>query len=93
MKPLPQLVVRAPSIFYGLGVLVFFLSFSSTLYEIYGGSFQYASPGDPLVRAALWRGFTSSFTESIYLAANGVLFHILLAFWDRYNAKGEGIGK
>jgi hypothetical protein len=35
----------------------------------------------PLVFAALARGFYQAALESLYLAANGVLAHILLAIW------------
>ena len=81
MTGLPPLVQRAPYLFYGAAVLFFFAAMALNMRELNAVPTSYDETMRPLVFTALARGFYQAALESLYLAANGVLAHILLAIW------------
>ena len=82
MSDLPLFIRRAPSILYGLAILFFVASFvlSVTDIQITG---EHAAEGDPLIRQAKLRALYQAALEAVYIAANGVVAQILLAFFDK----------
>ena len=87
MTRLPPLVLRAPYLFYGAAVLFFFVAMALNVRELNTMPTSYDETVRPLVFAALARGFYQAALESVYLAANGVLAHILLAIWQDGRAR------
>ncbi len=90
MTQLPSLVQRAPSFLYGLAILLFLWSFALSYNEISLTSAGTES-GDPVVRHAMLRGLYQATLDAVYVAANGVIAHILLAIW-RSGAPPKGGG-
>lgn len=80
MRDLPPIILRIPTIFYCAALLVFAASFGLTLLEV-NNTMQFAEGENPMIRAAMLRGLYQAAIEAIYIAANGVLAHILLAIW------------
>ena len=89
MKQLPDLLVRAPKIFYALAVIVFFATFWMSYYEVKVVQMPYSPEDNPIVRAALLRAVLQGFSEAIWIAANGILFDFLVRFWNRHAASSE----
>jgi len=89
MKQLPDLLVRAPKIFYALAVIVFFATFWMSYYEIKAVQMPYAPEDDLIVRATLLRAILQGFSEAIWIVANGILFDFLVRFWNRHAASSE----
>jgi hypothetical protein len=84
MKDLPRLVQRAPLFFYGAAILYLagslvltHLQLANAL-ETAGGS---AGAMDSYSRLALFNGWLQALESALYIAANGVIAHILLAIW------------
>jgi ABC-type spermidine/putrescine transport system permease subunit II len=77
---LPPIVQRAPGILYGLAILFFFASLGLTVHEL-SITMAHAEPGNPIVRQTMLRAIYQSALEAVYIAANGVLAHILIAIW------------
>ena len=79
MTSLPPLLLRAPRIFYAAAVIVFLASFALTYAEI-STTMAYAPAA--AAKLALLRGLYQAALEALYIAANGVLAHILIAIWQ-----------
>ncbi|WP_422343940.1 hypothetical protein [Parasphingorhabdus sp.] len=84
MNQLPDLLVRAPKVFYILAVLVFFATFWMTYYEVKSAQMPFGPEDSPVVRAALLRAILQGCLDSIWIAANGILFDFLIRFWNRH---------
>ncbi len=80
MTGLPRIIQRTPFIFYGLAILFFVASWLLTLNEI-NVTMGYGEPTNPAITHAKLRGLYEAAREAIYIAANGVLAHILVAIW------------
>jgi len=80
MNELPPLVQRAPSILYGAAGLFFLWSLGLTIGET-NITMAGAEPGNPVVRLSMLRGLYQAALEAVYIAANGVVAHILIAIW------------
>ncbi|HYI47983.1 MAG TPA: hypothetical protein VEX35_05900 [Allosphingosinicella sp.] len=84
MNGLPRIVQRAPLFFYVAAILYFIGSIALThlqlanALEAAGGS---AGAMDSYSRLALFTAWLQALESSLYLAANGVAAHILLAIW------------
>ena len=89
MNGLPPMVQRAPSILYGLAVLFFLASLSLGIYEV-SNTMGYAEPGNPVVRQAILRAVYQAALEAVYIAANGVVVHVLLAIWRNGARRPDG---
>ena len=87
MTDLPPMVRRAPYLFYGAAVLFFFAAMALHFREMNAVPTSYDEAMRPLIFTALARGFYQAALESVYLAANGVLAHILLAIWQDGRAR------
>ena len=90
MTSLPPLVLRAPRILYGAAVIYFFLAVGVTVMEMnvtMGGD-----QSSPFSKLMMVRTLYQASLESLYLAANGVVAHILLAIWQdgRIGRNGGG---
>jgi hypothetical protein len=92
MTVLPPLLVRIPVIFYVAALLFGVASFGLTLLEL-ESTRQFAPSHDPVVRLTLLRGLYQALLEASYLAANGVLAHILLAIWADGRSERRGGGQ
>ena len=92
MTGLPSLVQRAPSLFYG-AALIFFVSAVVLNQMELNSTMAYADPGNPMVMLARLRGLYQAALESVYLAANGVIAHILIAIWRDRRAPRDGGGE
>jgi hypothetical protein len=92
MTGLPSLVQRAPGILYGLAVLFFLASLGLALIEI-NNTATHVEPGNPIVRQAVLRAVYQAALEAAYLAANGVVVHVLLAIWRNGAARQTGGGE
>jgi hypothetical protein len=80
MNHLPPIIRRIPSIFYGLALLFFVAAWGLSLFEL-STTMPGVEPDNPVVRVAKLRGLYDAAREALYIAANGVLAHILLAIW------------
>ena len=80
MNGLPPLVQRAPSILYGLAILFFLASLALGISDI-NATMGYTEPGNPIFRQAMLRAVYQAALEAVYIAANGLVAHILLAIW------------
>ena len=80
MNDLPPMVQRAPAILYGLAVLFFLASLALGIIDV-NLTTGYAESGNPVVRQAMLRTIYQSALEAVYIAANGVIAHILIAIW------------
>jgi hypothetical protein len=80
MTRLPRLVQRAPALFYGAAVLFFLGSVLLNHLELQA-TMEFVNGSNPVVRLARLRALYQGALESLYIAANGVLAHILLAIW------------
>ncbi|MGB5485322.1 hypothetical protein [Parasphingorhabdus sp.] len=89
MNQLPDLLVRAPKIFYALAVIVFFATFWMSFYEVKVAQMPYGPEYSPMIRAALLRAVLQGFSEAIWIGANGILFDFLVRFWNRHAASRE----
>lgn len=90
MTDLPRLVQRAPQLLYAAAVLYFLASVVLTHFQL-EDAFQGAAPGtaDATTRLALFNAWLQAAEISVYLAANGVLAHILLAIWRNGRGRSE----
>ena len=91
MTTLPALVQRVPGIFYGLAAIFFLASVYLTMTEV-KATLGYAEAGNPAMRLAMLRGLYQGLLEATYLAANGLLAHILLAIWRNGSVRPLGGG-
>ncbi|NNC72183.1 MAG: hypothetical protein HKN78_04825 [Sphingomonadaceae bacterium] len=89
MKPVPGILRKAPTIFYVLAALYFVGDFGLTVMDVTAFEIGYSETSDRIVRSELLRGFLNAAVNAAFLAANGVLFEILLAFWDRFAANDK----
>ena len=87
MSSLPPVVQKAPYLFYGAAVLFFFVAMALHFREMNAVPTSYDETMRPLIFTALARGFYQAALEALYLAANGVLAHILLAIWQDGRAR------
>jgi hypothetical protein len=87
MTDLPKLVQRAPTFLYAAAGIFFFASLLLSLHEASGIPTNYDSTVRPLVLSALARAVYQAALEAVYLAANGVIVHILLAIWREGSAR------
>ena len=85
MTNLPQLVRRAPTIFYVAAISVFVASVALNHLEL-ATTMEFADGRDPIVRMARLRAIYQGGLDAVYLAANGVIAHILLAIWENGRA-------
>ena len=92
MNGLPPLVQRAPGILYGLAVLFFLASLGLALIEI-NNTATHVEPGNPIVRQAILRAVYQAALEAVYIAANGIVVHVLLAIWRNGAQRPDGGGK
>lgn len=92
MTVLPPLVLRAPRLFYAAAVLFFIWSFALTYFDV-NATLAYAEGSNPLIRLALLRGLYQAALEALYIAANGVIAHILLAIWQDVALRRNGGGE
>ena len=91
MRELPALLLRAPSFFYGAAILAFVCSIGLTMLDL-KAVMPEASRLEPLFRVGVLRGIFQSALEALYIAANGVVAHILLAIWSNTRAAAaEGV--
>ena len=90
MTSLPPLILRAPGILYGAAVIYFLLAIGVTLMEmnVTMGGDQSSS----FAKMMMVRTLYQASLESLYIAANGVIAHILLAIWQdaRIGRNGGG---
>jgi len=95
MMDLPKYLRRMPSVFYALAVIVFIASFSLAYYETFAagsfGSSEYYSFANPAIRGAILRALFAASIDAIWIAANGILFHFLLSFWDRFSERDSDV--
>ena len=86
MSELPRLVQRAPAFFYGAAVLYFvgYLVLTHLQSEQAGGVW------DSFTKLALLSAWLQAFEGAVYLIANGVVVHVLLAIWR--NGRGADAG-
>jgi hypothetical protein len=92
MRDLPKPVQRAPQFFYAAAILFFVASVVLTHLQL-GNAVQGLDPGtaDSMTRLTLLASWLQAAEGSIYLAAYGVLSHILLAIWrDRHDRSAPG---
>jgi hypothetical protein len=85
MSHLPPLVMKTPRLLYFAAAIFFLWSFGLTIGEI-NISGGYAMHEGPVLRLALLRGLYEAALEAAYIAANGVIVHVLLAIWARGRA-------
>jgi hypothetical protein len=82
MTDLPRLVQRAPILFYAAAAFFFVASFLINMAEANSIPTSYDGTVRPLVFQAFTRAIYQAALEACYLAANGVIAHILLAIWS-----------
>ncbi len=80
MIELPRYVRRAPSLLYGAAFIMFFGSLALSLYENFT-TIGHLGHNDPIITQIMLRTLYQALLDAIYLAANGVIAHILLAIW------------
>jgi hypothetical protein len=88
MTDLPPLVQRAPTLFYIAAMLFFIAGLLLNLREANSIPTSYDETMRPLVFQAVTRAIYQSALDAVFLAANGVLAHILLAIWRNGAARG-----
>ncbi len=81
MTDLPKLVQRAPAIFYAAAILFFIGSVVLLHLQLKGSHNGLGAPLDSYGQVALLNGWLLAAENSLFLAANGVIIHILLAIW------------
>jgi hypothetical protein len=82
MTELPRFLQRAPHILYVTAAIVFIIAFALNVIEMKQTA-AYSVPEDPLVTIAKLRIIYSASLDAIFVAANGLMIHVLLAIWDR----------
>lgn len=92
MTELPAILRKVPTIFYVLAAAYFLLSFGSTVIDANSVDTSYAPEMATAVRSELIRGFLLAAVDAILIAAWGVLFEFLIAFWNRSSNDNDGKG-
>ncbi len=87
MTQLPDLLRRAPKIFYVLSLIFAAASFGLGYWEITVYTSPYANPGDPTVRLALVKALFQALQEALYIVGTGALIDIAIRIWDKMDRK------
>jgi hypothetical protein len=82
MTELPRALHRAPRLIYAAAIAVFIFSVALGWSEL-SATHPYGEPENPVQRLLLMRILYQAGLDSIYLAATGVLAHLLLAIYLR----------
>jgi hypothetical protein len=85
MSHLPPFVMHAPRLLYSAAIFFFVWSLGLTWIEL-DSTMGYAGPDNAVVRLAFARALFQAALEAVYIAANGVVVHVLLAIWARGRA-------
>jgi hypothetical protein len=80
MTVLPPLIRRVPTILYVAAALFFIASILLNHFEL-ESTMEFARSHDPIVRSARLRAIYQGGLDAAFLAANGVIVHVLLAIW------------
>ena len=87
MTELPDLMRRAPKIFYVLSFLFAAASFGLGYWELTVYTSPYANPGDPTVRLALVKALFQALQEALYIIGTGAFIDIAIRIWDKMNVR------
>lgn len=89
MSSLPPLLLRAPSFFYAGAVIFFVGSVVLSTFEL-NNMMGYVERDNPMFRLGLLRAVLQAAEGAVYMAANGVLAHLLIAIWKAVAAQRAG---
>jgi uncharacterized membrane protein len=82
MKTLPDYVTQSPKFLYIAALVMFLGSTGLGSYELWLNN-RYGSIGDnPSLLLQRLRVVLDAANNAIYLAANGVILHVMLAIWN-----------
>ena len=92
MTGLPRIVQRTPEIFYGAAVLFFVASVILTHLQLPSMTGEGGDPRlDAFARLTVLNAWLQAAEGGIYIAAYGVLSHILLAIWRDGRSSSQGV--
>jgi hypothetical protein len=80
MTSLPPVLLRAPRLFYAAAVFFFVASFALSYIQI-EQTMATGPTNDAWVRMALLQALLQAALQAFYVAALGVIVHLLLAIW------------
>jgi len=89
VKQLPNLMRRAPKIFYVLAFLFAAFSFALSYWEIVAHQNAFATELDDISRVAVFKALYQALLEAVYIVASGALIHIAILIWDKMSEKSE----
>lgn len=87
MTQLPDLLRRAPKIFYVFSFLFAAASFGLGYWEIRGVYGPYSEPANSAVRIAVFRQLYQALLEALYIVGTGALIDIAIRIWDKMDRK------
>ena len=84
MKPLPHMVRRLPSVFYGLGAVFFVWQLANQWMSL---SITSQFGDESILALGKSMALYSASLEAAYMVANGAIIHVAIAIYDK--VKGE----